>query len=141
MLQGNRLLTAPPLSLLGHAQPPFVAQPPASHHTWATCSGLIEQICRDLAMTISALTSAQRPSSSGFAGPLDAAVKSLFLPEPFWWPWLIGGACLSGCCEAPARGSTLLAVGLHVVGGTAARLSGGGTRELLLQISGLQSIS
>lgn len=43
MLQGNRLPTAAPFSL-GHPQPTFTAQPPVSHHAWATCSCLMEQM-------------------------------------------------------------------------------------------------
>lgn len=44
MLQGNRLPTTAPFSSLGHAQSPFPAQPPVSHHAWATCSRLMEQM-------------------------------------------------------------------------------------------------
>lgn len=43
MLQEDRLPTATPFSSLGHAQPPFAAQPPVSHHAWATHSRLMEQ--------------------------------------------------------------------------------------------------
>lgn len=44
VLQGDRLPTTAPFPSLGHAQSPFIAQPPASHHAWAIRSCLMEQM-------------------------------------------------------------------------------------------------
>lgn len=84
------------------------------------------------AVTITTLLH-QGAFSSVFAGSLVAAARSLFLPEPFQWLWLVEGA---ERCKALAR----IAAPPYVAGSPAAGFSGEGLCELRLQISDLQQL-